>query len=127
MQFLLDDNKVLTIIGIICLLCVLVYLLPDKNKDIQQFALLTPTKACGIIDYDPRYFNNAIYSMPGSIGDPYMLYGNKFPGYNCSDSIANVSYERLTPTIDVIPLKGQIPAYHMQYLQNNISPISTRL
>jgi len=61
------------------------------------------------------YFNNAIYSIPGSIGDPYILYG---AGY--------MPFEGNVPAVDVLRANNKkvLPAYYKQYLQQNITPYS---
>jgi hypothetical protein len=67
--------------------------------------------------YNP-YFNNAIYSMPGTIDDPYMLYGS---GY--------MPYESAVPAVDILRAgnsNSRIPAYYKQYLEKNITPFAIR-
>jgi hypothetical protein len=67
--------------------------------------------------YNP-YFNNAIYSMPGTIGDPYILYGS---GY--------MPYESAVPAVDVLRTgnsNSRIPSYYKQYFEHNITPFAKR-
>ena len=99
MQFLLDDNKVYVIVGIVLFICLIIYYLPDKNtKTIKNLIPITTT---AIIGYEPRYFNSEIYSMPNAKGDPYILYGSEYP--NTTNDPSRLGFERLLPSMENLP------------------------
>jgi hypothetical protein len=101
--------KLLTIILIIIIILAGIYFCSSQNifSKFDNVGYLTNQQS--------RYFNNAIYSMPGTVGDPYMLYG---AGY--------MPYEGNVPAVDVMRANNQrvLPAYYKQYLQKNITPYS---
>jgi len=109
MQFLLDDNKVYTIVGIVLLICLIIYYLPDKNtKKIQN---LIPTTTQAIVGYEPRYFNREIYSLPNAKADPYVLYGSDYP--NTANDPNRPGFERLLPSMENLPKIGNVSAYYI--------------
>jgi hypothetical protein len=108
MQYLLDNNKVYIIVGIVFLFWLFVYLLPDKKLSTTKIIPITTT---GIIGYEPRYFNKEIYSMPNAKGDPNMLYGSE---YQNDTSLIQMGFERLLPTNANIPKTGKIDAFLIQ-------------
>jgi len=64
------------------------------------------------------YFNNDVYSVPGTKMDPYVLYG---PGY--------LPYESNVPAVDILRANGSknpVPAYYKQYINHNTSPLADR-
>jgi len=99
MQFLLDDNKVYVIVGIVLFICLIIYYLPDKNR--KTIKNLIPITTTAIIGYEPRYFNREIYSMPNAKGDPYILYGSKYP--NTTNDPSRLGFERLLPSMENLP------------------------
>ena len=58
-------------------------------------------------------FNMEIYSMPGSRGDPYMLFGSKMPSLSSSDQ-PQPGFERLLPQIEQLPKLGTVQVYALQ-------------
>ena len=109
-------NLLLCILLSLLLILAIVYLLVFQNKTttFTTKALHNPYNRYS----NNRYFNPAIYSMPGTIGDPYMLYGS---GY--------MPYESAVPAIDVLRAgsnNSRIPAYYKQYLEKNITPFTKR-
>lgn len=111
--------KLLAVILILIFILAAIYFCSSQNifskfKDVGPFQqyYLDP-----LVNHPP-YFNNSIYSMPGSTGDPYMLYG---PGY--------MPYEGNVPAVDVMRANNQrvLPAYYKQYLQQNITPYAEKL
>jgi hypothetical protein len=104
-------NLLLCILLSLLLILAIVYLLVFQNKTttFTTTALHNPYN---------QYLNNAIYSMPGTIDYPYMLYGS---GY--------MPYESAVPAIDVLRAgsnNSRIPAYYKQYLEKNITPFTKR-
>ena len=92
------------------------YIIQNKSsnfKDISPYQqyLLDP------VIYNPFYFNNSLYSVPGSTADPYMLYG---AGY--------MPYESAVPAVDVMRTgnKQILPSYYEQYLKQNTTPFAIR-
>jgi len=110
MQFLLDDNKVYTIVGIVFFICLIIYYLPDKNN--QTTTNLIPITTSGIVGYEPRYFNREIYSMPNAKGDPYVLYGSRYP--DTSNDPSRAGFQRLLPTMENLPKIGNVQGYMVQ-------------
>lgn len=110
MYFLLDDKTVYIIIGFAFLIWLFIYLLPGKKN--TQPLQLVPFKTNGIVGYEPRYFNNEIYSMPNGKSNPYLIYGSGFP--SPSTNQFQMGFERLLPTMSSIPKIGSIQAYALQ-------------
>jgi hypothetical protein len=100
--------KLLSIILIIILILAGIYFCTSQNI-FSKFNNISQSLE------QQRYFNNAIYSIPGSIGDPYILYG---AGY--------MPFEGNVPAVDVLRANNKkvLPAYYKQYLQQNITPYS---
>ena len=111
MNFLLDDKKVYWIVGIILSICIFIYLLPNKP---QPTLTLKPTIATGIIGYEPRYFNKEIYDLPNAKMSPYMLYGGNQPILDYSNANIQLGYERLKPTVDLLPKTQPMQVYTVQ-------------
>lgn len=109
MQFLLDDNKVYIILGIVFLICLIIYYIPNKNT--KQINII-PITAPAIVGYVPRYFNNEIYSMPNAKGDPYVLYGSNYP--NIINDPSRTGYERLIPAMENLPQIANVQTYVME-------------
>jgi hypothetical protein len=93
-----------------------VYIIQNKSsnfKDVSPYQeyLLDP------VEYNSFYFNNSLYSIPGSTADPYMLYG---AGY--------MPYESAVPAVDVMRTgdKKNLPSYYKQYLKQNTTPFAIR-
>ncbi len=109
MNYLLDNNKVYYILGIVALIWL--YCMFSKPKSPPVSYSLTPIKTQAVVGSEPRYFNTEIYSMPGARGDPYMLFGSKMQ--SASDSI-QLGFERLLPQIEQLPKMGMVQAYALQ-------------
>jgi len=109
------------------------YIYITQNKNNSAFKHIAPYQQYlpPTIPYNPYYFNNSLYSVPGSTADPYMLYG---AGY--------MPYESAVPAIDVIRAKPYthkrlwdnnknnnkkiLPEYYKQYLRQNTTPFAIR-
>ena len=107
MLYLLDNNKIYIIIGIVVCIYIIIYAMPDKSQHINTTFIPITTPA--IIGYEPRYFNTNIYTMPNATGHPNILYGSKYINNN-----NNNYFERLLPTQDTIPKIRNIQAYKIQ-------------
>jgi hypothetical protein len=109
-------NLLLCLLLCILLILALVYLWISQNET-TTFTTKPFYNPYNRYSNNP-YFNPAIYSMPGTIGDPYMLYGS---GY--------MPYESAVPAVDVLRTgnsNSRIPAYYKQYLEYNITPFTKR-
>lgn len=107
-------NLLLCLLLCILLILAIVYLWVFQN---ETTTFTTKALHNTYNPYNP-YFNPAIYSMPGTIGDPYMLYGS---GY--------MPYESAVPAVDILRAgnsNSRIPAYYKQYLEKNITPFTKR-
>ena len=99
-------------IGLVTSICVIIYSLLENifsNSKHNNFAN---------ISIPIGYFNNDIYSVPGTKMDPYVLYG---PGY--------LPYESNVPAVDILRANGSknpTPAYYKQYIKHNTSPLAAR-
>jgi hypothetical protein len=114
---------------IIVIVLVVGYIYITQNKNNSAFKHIAPYQQYlpPTIPYNPYYFNNSLYSVPGSTADPYMLYG---AGY--------MPYESAVPAIDVIRAKPYtykrlwdnnkkiLPEYYKQYLRQNTTPFVIR-
>ena len=109
MLYLLDNNKVYIILGLVIFIYLYIYLIPDKSLYTKN--KLIPITTPAIIGYQPRYFNKDIYAIPNSKGDPNMLYGSQYINNNNNN---NNYFERLLPTPDDIPTIRNIQAYIIQ-------------
>jgi len=114
----------------------LFYIYISKNKSelkINNFKDVAPYQQY-LLDpmvYNPSYINSlevqqsqaqALYNVPGSTADPYMLYSG---GY--------MPYESVVPAIDVMRVNANIsqnklitPAYYNQYVKQNTTPFANR-
>ena len=108
MDFLLDDKKVFWICGVILSICIFIYLLPSKKETIIN---LKQIPATGIIGYEPKYFNKEIYDLPNAKMSPYMLYGGNEPFLDYYNNNLQLGYERLKPTIELIPKTIPVQVY----------------
>lgn len=125
MKQMLSLSICLCIIIVIVLVVGYVYISQNKhNKHNSAFKHITPYQQYlpATIPYNPYYFNNSLYSVPGSTADPYMLYG---AGY--------MPYESAVPAIDVIRANPDEskrltskPEYYKQYLRQNTTPFASR-
>lgn len=95
MSMYLDNKKVYIIIGIVIILCVILYILPNKNASKQQMI------AVPLVNVEPRFFNKEIYDLPNGKADPYILYGSQFPS-NLNMPI-KPGFERLLPIVENLP------------------------
>jgi hypothetical protein len=115
MNYLLDNTKVFYILGIVALIWL--YCMFSKPKSPPATYTVAPIKTQAVVGSEPRYFNTEIYSMPGTKGDPYVLYGSNMP--NSSSDPMKMGFERLLPQIEQLPKMGMVQAYALQ------APLST--
>jgi len=104
--------KLLTIV-LIAIILIIIFILAGIYFCSSQNIFSKFNNISYLTNQQRRYFNNAIYSIPGSIGDPYMLYGS---GY--------MPFEGTVPAVDIMRANNKqvSPAYYKQYLQQNITP-----
>ena len=78
------------------------------------YFLLFQNKTSKFGNIDNPYFNNALYSIPGTISVP---------------NVSNVylPYEGAIPAIDILRANNTSSAYYNQYLVQNITPFAMRL
>ena len=112
MNYLLDNTKVYYIFGIVALIWLYCMFSKSKYPSPTSYTL-TPIKTQAIVGSEPRYFNTEIYSMPGAMGDPYMLFGSKMQDTSASNSV-KLGFERLLPQIEQLPKMGMVQAYSLQ-------------
>lgn len=76
-----------------------------------------PTDLFTDIKLENPYFDNSIYTIPGSIGNPNVIFGASY-----------MPYESMVPAIDVLRANKSVvyPKYYKQYLAKNITPLSSR-
>jgi hypothetical protein len=110
MNYLLDNNKVFYILGLVTLIWL--YCMFSAPKNPPKSYTLTPFKTKGIVGYEPRYFNTDIYSMPNAKANPNTLYGSQCP-QQPTDGIT-LGFERLLPQIDQLPKMNTVTAYALQ-------------
>ena len=108
--------KTLVIILIVIVIQAIIYLYVSQNN-LSKFKDVGPFRQYYLdpLVNHPLYASNSIYSMPGSIGDPYILYGS---GY--------MPFEGNVPAVDVMRANNKqvSPSYYKQYIQQNITPYS---
>lgn len=106
MHFLLDDKKVYMIIGVAFAFWLFIYLLPNKKN---QTTDLIPITTQVVVDYQPKYFNKDIYSMPNARADPYVLYGSQYPTNPTNLQVPG--FERLLPIVENLPTLANMRAF----------------
>lgn len=119
---------ILVIIIIIIILILIIYIKKAKFTDLAQFQqyCLRP------LSYNPLYFNDALYSVPGSKSNPNIIFG-KIMLYELNvPSIdimrANIKYSNSNNMNKINNMNNiAISAYHKQYLDMNTSPLANRL
>jgi hypothetical protein len=99
-NYLLDNTKIYWILGIVITLCIIVWLLPNKN--ISTTTNIT-VPAVGIVGYEPRYFNDEIYSLPNAKMSPYMIFGGNNADIDYSNQNVQLGYQKLNPIVDLVP------------------------
>ena len=99
-NYWLDNTKIYWILGIVFSICILVWLLPNKNLTTVT-TVTVPT--VGIVGYEPRYFNNEIYSLPNAKMSPYMIFGGNNANIDYSSQNVQLGYQKLNPIVDLVP------------------------
>ena len=99
-NYWLDNTKIYWILGVVFSICILVWLLPNKNLTTVT-TVTVPT--VGIVGYEPRYFNNEIYSLPNAKMSPYMIFGGNNANIDYSSQNVQLGYQKLNPIVDLVP------------------------
>ena len=110
-NYLLDDKKIYWIVGIVLAFCIFICLLPNKT---QQQTTILQVPATSIVGYEPRYFNDEIYSLPNAKMSPYVLFGGNSPNIDYYNTNVQLGYEKLNPTVELIPKTKPIDIYMIQ-------------
>jgi hypothetical protein len=109
MQFLLDDKKMYWIVGIIFTIAIIIYILPNNNTN--KIITVSPDVATGITGFEPRYFNDEIYSLPNAKMSPYYLAGGNDSSLDYYNQFTNIGFNQLRPTVELLPKTQQFPIY----------------
>lgn len=99
-NWLLDNTKIYWILGIVFTLFILVWISPNNN--IKKTTNVT-VPAVGIVGYEPRYFNDEIYSLPNAKMSPYMIFGGNNTNIDYSNQNVQLGYQKLNPIVDLVP------------------------
>jgi hypothetical protein len=113
MNYLLDNNKVYCIFGFV--IFIWLYCMFSSSKNTPKIYTLTPFKTQSISGFEPRYFNNEIYTLPNAKASPNMLYGSNVP----QSKPVTIGFERLLPQVEQLPKLQTITAYSFNYSTND--------